>query len=288
MRGDMPTLWLEHEDNVACPTSVETFVGTIKRSRPPLLALLISCDSAGNGYDDTINALGPKLAKAGVPAIIGFRGEVKKQTVKTLLRAFFSDLERHGLVDRALTHARITLGEDRPWWQAVLWLRTDGRLWNASDENTLRTDDRIAWIGGLDDLLVQLHQPEVLRELSTWRLLLKTSRDSIDLFVKYKEIHDQLQYLEKSFNVIDKSRQRIARDPAAWEELFDPVSEARQVIAELLSLMTHQIDQKVDWSRSVEILTECHKDLPESLGKKDIIRLREIVSRLSRISRSSP
>ncbi|NTU85407.1 MAG: ATP-binding protein, partial [Chloroflexales bacterium] len=84
---------------------------------------------------------------AGVPAVLGFQGDVAMGTMKVLLPTLISELRRDGQLDQALAAARATLGDKRPWWQAALWLRTDGRLWRekappdprlATREHTLR------------------------------------------------------------------------------------------------------------------------------------------------------
>lgn len=125
-----PYLWLEQEDGRAAQTSGMAIVDAIARlgARPLLLALL-SCQSAGSGYDATLSALGPQLAAIGVPAVLAFQGLVSLDTVQHLLPTLLHELARDGQVDRALAAARAALSDRRPWWQALLWLRTDGRLW---------------------------------------------------------------------------------------------------------------------------------------------------------------
>ncbi|MBX0331480.1 SUMF1/EgtB/PvdO family nonheme iron enzyme, partial [Oscillochloris sp. ZM17-4] len=101
-------------------------------SPPPLLAVLIACRSAGAGYGDGINALGPQLARAGLPAVLGFQGDVQQRTVRQCMRALWDELSNDGRIDRAMTVARRRIG-DGMWWQPVLWLRArDGRLWHDS------------------------------------------------------------------------------------------------------------------------------------------------------------
>lgn len=134
---DTPLLWLEQEDGVAEPIASDTFGAQVARLMTrPLLLVLASCRSAGGGYGDTLSVLGPRLASAGVAAVLAFQGNVAMGTVKTLLPTLITELCRDGQIDRALAAARAALGETRPWWQAVLWLRTDGRLW---EEEKVRT-----------------------------------------------------------------------------------------------------------------------------------------------------
>ncbi|MEI7770245.1 MAG: tetratricopeptide repeat protein [Chloroflexales bacterium] len=135
-----PTLWLEQDDGTAHTVAGTDFIQAIERLavRPMLLALL-SCQSGGRGYDDTLRALGPRLAVIGVPAVLGFQGNVAINTLKTLLPTLLTELRRDGWIDRSLAAARAALGAQQPWWQAVLWLRTDGRLWAERQGTTLES-----------------------------------------------------------------------------------------------------------------------------------------------------
>jgi hypothetical protein len=126
-----PYLWLERADGASERVSGAELLTAIHGApRQPLLVVLASCQSAGGGFGDALLALGPRLARAGVPAVIGFQGDVSVATARRLLRPLFAELAAaDGVIDRALAVARAGLrgGE---WWQAVLWLRTrDGRLW---------------------------------------------------------------------------------------------------------------------------------------------------------------
>jgi hypothetical protein len=95
----------------------------------PLLLALLSCQSAGRGYGSSLSALGPLLAGAGVLAVLAFQGDVAVATARAFLPALLGELARDGRVDRALAAVRAALGERLHWWQPILWLRTDGRLW---------------------------------------------------------------------------------------------------------------------------------------------------------------
>ncbi|WP_129626247.1 FxSxx-COOH system tetratricopeptide repeat protein [Candidatus Oscillochloris fontis] len=134
LRNRQPILWLEQEDGTAHQVDgSEVVQGVARLSARPLLLALLSCQSAGRGYTDTLQALGPALAQVGIPAVLGFQGNVAMSTVKVLLPALIREVRRDGQIDRALAAARTALGPDQPWWQATLWLRTDGRLWVAAE-----------------------------------------------------------------------------------------------------------------------------------------------------------
>ena len=129
--SDAPYLFLEREDGTTEPVSGAALVQTIAQlPHRPLLTILASCQSAGHGYGDALAALGPQLVRVGLPAMIGFQGNVAMSTVKQLLGPLFTELQRDGQIDRALAAARSSIDDNGPWWQAVLWLRIrDGHLW---------------------------------------------------------------------------------------------------------------------------------------------------------------
>lgn len=138
-----PILWLEQDNGTAAQVAGGEFVDAIRRlTSRPLLLVLASCQSAGHGYDGTLGALGPRLADIGIPAVLAFQGNVVMSTMETLLPTLITELRRDGQIDRSLAAARAALGERQPWWQPVLWLRTDGQLW----QETSLTNGQV-WTG---------------------------------------------------------------------------------------------------------------------------------------------
>jgi hypothetical protein len=134
--------------------------------RRPRLIVLASCQSAGEGSqlhsDDggALAALGPRLADAGIPAVVAMQGNVTMETVKRLMPVFFTELQRHGVIDLALATARSQIApasaqtEGRTdWWAPTLYMRLrSGRLW-AGNETPLAANQFEAWPELLDDIL---------------------------------------------------------------------------------------------------------------------------------------
>jgi formylglycine-generating enzyme required for sulfatase activity len=92
----------------------------------PLLAVLVSCESAGsvNGSPaGVLQAFGPQLARCGVPAVLAMRGSVSFPTIDQFLPAFFRELGRDGQIDRALAAARGQITDELGWWMPVLFSR---------------------------------------------------------------------------------------------------------------------------------------------------------------------
>lgn len=101
----------------------------------PRLIVLVSCQSAGSGGDATtqdngvLAALGPRLAEAGVPAVVAMQGNLTMQTAAAFMPVFFAELRRDGQVDRAMAAARGAVRERPDWWMPVLFMRLrSGRI----------------------------------------------------------------------------------------------------------------------------------------------------------------
>ncbi len=127
---DVPHLWLEDENGQAAPTPVSEFLTALRDLAAPIpLVVLASCVSAGS-----VTALAPQLAKAGAPAVLGMQGNVAMATLEQFVPVFFRELQRDGVIDRAVAAGRSAIRERNDWWMPVLYMRLkDGRLWRADD-----------------------------------------------------------------------------------------------------------------------------------------------------------
>lgn len=126
---DAPFIWLETEtgnaDVVEGDRLVQRLIGNV--DRPPLLTVLASCQSAG---DSGLAALGPQLARAGMPAVVAMQHDITVKTLDAFLEAFFRELKRDGRVDRAVNEARLAVEERNDWWVPVLFMRLQhGMIW---------------------------------------------------------------------------------------------------------------------------------------------------------------
>jgi hypothetical protein len=132
-----PWLFLEKEDGVTERVPGQDLVARIyELEERPRLVVLVSCQSAGAGTVEStgqdsgaLSGLGPRLAEAGVPAVIAMQGNVTMQTATAFMAAFFQELRRVGLVDRAVSVARGAVRERTDWWMPVLFMRLkSGRI----------------------------------------------------------------------------------------------------------------------------------------------------------------
>lgn len=117
-------LLLENENGNGQPVFTEEFVN--RMGNLPILAVLVSCVSAGSDDDPLENpmvALGPALAQRGVPAVVAMQGSVTFATMNKFLPTFFKELQRDGQIDRAIAAARAVVAERPDWWMPVLFSR---------------------------------------------------------------------------------------------------------------------------------------------------------------------
>jgi hypothetical protein len=110
---------------------------------PPRLVVLASCQGAGREGDPrtadaqgVLAAVGPRLAAAGLPAVLAMKGDVTMETVEQFMPRFFSELSRNGWVDRAVAVARGAVSDRPDHWRPVLFSRiANGRIWSDPGTN---------------------------------------------------------------------------------------------------------------------------------------------------------
>jgi hypothetical protein len=87
---DEPKLWLEDDDGKAAVTSGSELATWLRElSQRPLLVVLASCQSAAHPtYGQALSALGPRLAEAGIPAVIAMQSNVSLETIAEFMPVF--------------------------------------------------------------------------------------------------------------------------------------------------------------------------------------------------------
>ena len=137
--GKTGRVFLEQDDGTLKGVDAAEFVQRIQ-DLPirPRLIVLASCQSAGDPVEDPdaaqfAQALGPMLAEAGIPAVIGMRGTVTVDTAARFFAAFFAELSSDagaGQIDRAMSLARLAVKTRRDYWMPALFMRLrSGMVW---------------------------------------------------------------------------------------------------------------------------------------------------------------
>ncbi|MBS1788698.1 MAG: tetratricopeptide repeat protein [Acidobacteria bacterium] len=133
----------------------------------PRLVVLASCEGAGKEFGDRGQsaqiALAPRLAEAGVPAVVAMQGKISMETVKRAMPTFFSELVRDGQIDRAMSVARGEVRNRVDAWVPALFLRLkDGQLWAEPGDTNRRIFHlpfpRNRFFTARDELLEGMHK----------------------------------------------------------------------------------------------------------------------------------
>ena len=127
---DAPLLYLEQPDRTVHAVDGRDLVERLSDlERRPMVVMLCSCQSASAGTemwsadDGELSALGPRLAAAGVAAVIAMQGNISMRTAESFAPAFFTALAEHGIVDEAMAAARRAVRDQPDWWAPVLFSR---------------------------------------------------------------------------------------------------------------------------------------------------------------------
>ncbi len=130
-----PIIFLEEEDGKIAAVPVGKCVEQLLTlEQLPRLIVLASCRSAGSDRleagEGALAAFGPRLAEAGIPAVVAMQGDVTMRTIEQFMPAFFTELREHGQIDRAMAHARNVVRDEPDAWMPVLFLRlSKGAIW---------------------------------------------------------------------------------------------------------------------------------------------------------------
>jgi hypothetical protein len=150
-----PRLMLEKDDGTADMVSGAKLVDELAGLRTlPRLVVLISCQSAGSEKDGSgeaegtpvLSAIGPRLAEAGVAAVLAMHGNLRIDTARRFLPAFFSELQRSSQIDAAVTLGRAAVKDAPDAAAPTLFTRlVEGRVWYTGGISVEGSDEAFAW-----------------------------------------------------------------------------------------------------------------------------------------------
>jgi hypothetical protein len=135
-----PVLFLCNDDGTVARTPGSQLADRLKDlQQTPRLIVLASCQSGGKGdieFENNgsgtgiLSALGPRLAEAGIPAVVAMQGNITMKTIERFMPVFFRELQRDGQIDRAMAAARTAVLDRPDYWMPALFMRlTSGRIW---------------------------------------------------------------------------------------------------------------------------------------------------------------
>ncbi|MDF3311663.1 SIR2 family protein [Rhodococcus sp. T2V] len=127
---DVPLLFLEKADGTTDVVDARRVEETFRDlAHRPSLVFLNSCQSAGvadsrhSADGGALSAIGPRLAAAGVPAVVAMQANVTMQTASNFARALFESFAADPVIDRAVAVARDQVRDRGDWWVPVLYSR---------------------------------------------------------------------------------------------------------------------------------------------------------------------
>jgi len=124
-------LFLERESGETTTITGEELAQEFRQLRQvPALVVLAACQSAGSASGGALSAVGPLLARAGVPAVLAMQERVSMPTASEFVGTFFTELRRDGRLDRAAAAARSRVKNEPDFWVPVLYTRlANACLW---------------------------------------------------------------------------------------------------------------------------------------------------------------
>jgi tetratricopeptide (TPR) repeat protein len=121
-RKDDSYLWLENENGETQRVSGSQLAAEFqKMNQPPVLVALLACESAGKAASQALTGIGPRLAEAGVPAVLAMQDKISVETGSRFMETFFEELEQDGVLDQAAAVARNDVREQPDYWIPVLY-----------------------------------------------------------------------------------------------------------------------------------------------------------------------
>jgi tetratricopeptide (TPR) repeat protein len=125
--------------------SMFTALGTL-----PHCVFLAACESARRAEEaeSPFVGLGPKLVRAGIPAVMAMQDKVPMELARRFAGEFYGRLTDHGVVDRAVNQARLQVYDDErtEWAIPVLFMRIrNGRLFGEEETEEQTVQKAAKW-----------------------------------------------------------------------------------------------------------------------------------------------
>lgn len=201
-------LWLVKPDNAFERVDGASFCQRLRElSERPRLVMLIACQSAGGMTTDdgVLAAIGPRLAEAGIPAVIAMQGNVSMRLIERFVPVFCKELLHDGVIDAAMALARGAVRDLPDHWMPALYSRLkSGRIWYVpgfADERD--TAEKIEAIAGYmsDGLCTPVIGPQLAEtRLGSSRMIARMWAERYRYLMEYYE-REQLAYVAQFLSI---------------------------------------------------------------------------------------
>jgi len=279
-----PYLWLENDQGNLKLVEAQRFVDVINDLDGPLRPALVvfsSCHSADDEREAQPRhqhqvaipvAVAPRLAAAGVGAVIGMQGQVQQKFIARFIPTLFAQLLAGAPIDSAVAFARADLSES-DWWVPVLYLRgNDAYLWRATEEHIV--GDAGHAITGLKP------DAAVLKVIGHFQYDLKRACEQLPMLKAYKDIHDQLHLLlVRGAYCIERDFGPRFAEPTATQEFHAYYLQA-QLSIRLLYDASAQLPQGNREQRSIAQLARAYERLALAVARQDRTAFRAAILEL--------
>jgi hypothetical protein len=247
--NDASYLLLEDQERKAkwVPSlEIATFLRGIRPERKPLLIVSAACHSADSSAH--VN-LGWGVAAAGVPAVLAMRGNVRMDTVASLVSTFFETLDTvDGAIDHAITRARHAVLAPLDRWQAVLFTRGETQsLWVADE--ALRGRLRTKIVQWANHYLGRSERQSPLDEAK----LRETAAQLTQVCIAARMSHEEVNSLSLEELLAKIERGRLKAYYTALDRLIPlEKSISWEHVSELATLLTEsEVDRSVLTAQSI-------------------------------------
>ncbi|GAC1322201.1 MAG: CHAT domain-containing protein [Chloroflexota bacterium] len=124
-------LYLDRDSGETASVTGDELARELEQLRQlPALIVLASCQSAGSASSGALAAVGPQLARVGVPSVLAMQERISMRTASAFVETFFTELNRDGRLDRAAAVARTKVKGEPDFWVPVLFSRIQsGCIW---------------------------------------------------------------------------------------------------------------------------------------------------------------
>jgi hypothetical protein len=251
------------------------------------LIVLDACHGAHLALDP-FRSVAPALVRAQIPAVVAMQFSAPAASTRVFATEFYNGLASGLPIDACVTEGRKAVmsatGLHRPdWGIPVVYTRADdGRLFELPNRPSSAPIS-----AGLIGLTQQLRVPQVYAVLSGFRADFQAACEQIALINQCKQLHDQLQELDKPYTIIDRGRRRLSIDPLAWDDLSTTALELEIVIGEVIDLANQPLST-VDSSWCVQHLTQSRAELYAAFDLSSLEQLDSAVGRLRRVLAREP